>query len=61
MEYFRRFLQTIRIKPDDEELGRRTSVYPPDGRQSTGGYQAEEYPVEENPKLKEFRLLVGSK
>ena len=49
------------MAPSDEELGRRQSVYPDDGRRSS--QYPEEVPstfMENSEKLMQFRLLVGS-
>ena len=58
----RQWLSKVKMAPTDEELGRRQSVYPADGRRSS--QYPEETPsivLENSEKLMEFRMLVGSK
>lgn len=68
MDYFRRFLQAMRMTASDEKLGEQTAVYPSGPPVDNSGenrrssvYQAEEMRIETSEKLMEFRLLIGSK
>lgn len=57
----RKVLATMHVGPSNEELGRRESVYPADGRRSAQFPDEVANPVmETSQKLMEFRLLVGS-
>lgn len=63
MDWIRRFLQGMRAAPSDEELGRRSSVYPDENRSRKSTQLAYEEPnvvLETSEKLMEFRMLVGS-
>lgn len=63
MDWVRRFLQRMRAQPSDEELGRRSSVYPDENMSKSAQAAAYEDPnvvLETSEKLKEFRMLVGS-
>ena len=68
MEYLRRFLQKMNLAPSDEQLGRRASVYPEDGRRSTvvapglepGETMDPNAILETSTKLMEFRMIIGS-
>lgn len=55
-------LQGLRVAPSDEELGRKSSVYPDEPRKlQQNGEEAPSTVLETSEKLKEFRMLVGSK
>lgn len=61
MDLFRRFLQGVRVAPSDEELGRRSSVYPSEPRKSVPNPdEAPSAVLESSDKLMEFRMLIGS-
>jgi len=63
MDIIRGFLQRLRMMPSDEELGRRSSIYPDETVDAQSGKPVSiaEDALATSEKLKEFRMLVGSR